>query len=161
MDYSDDPSHDQRVIDAIMSGAPMDEVGRVQRQVTKEFAARRAAANARTRDTADRGIPGVLYDANGSPVQRSGPGNTDGDWDAINHRVIPRSRPSDIWRDLPDHQPGFQDRTSPGVGSSGMPAPVPDATLPGASVTECDHDAQTGKFCSACGAPLAPAEVAG
>jgi hypothetical protein len=29
----------------------------------------------------------------------------------------------DIWRDLPDQQPGFQDRVSARIGSNGMPAP--------------------------------------
>jgi hypothetical protein len=151
--YDTDPAHDQRVVDAIMAGAPMEEVGRVRAEVTAEYAARRAAARASTRGGSDSAIPGVRY-ADGIPVQRTGPGNTDAGWDPVEHRLIARPQP-DIWADLPDYQPGFQDRTSAGIGSNGMPGPVPGAALPGASVTECDHDAQTGKFCAACGTPLA------
>jgi hypothetical protein len=160
--YDMDPAHDPRVTQAVLTDRlPAEQVNQIQREVAREYAAKRAAAHARTRDgTADMGVPGVLYDG-GVPVQRSGPGNVaDGQvWDAETHtlRAAPRR---DLWHDL-DHQPGYMDRASPGIGSSGMPAPVPGAALPGASVTECDHDAEAGKFCSACGAPLAPAGVAG
>jgi hypothetical protein len=158
--YSEDPSHDERVITAVMSGAPMEEVGKVRAQVTKEYAARRAAASARTRDdTADLGIPGVRYDG-GVPVQRSGPGNTDGSWDPINHRVVARPK-SDIWTDLPDHQPGFQDRTNAGIGSNGMPAPASGQVVPGAAtavLNGCPESAdgrhRGGRFCAYCGGSL-------
>jgi hypothetical protein len=163
--YDQDPSHDQRVIDSIMSGADMEEVGKVRARVTSEYQQRAAAASARTAERSDLGIPGVAYDGSGAPVQRSGPGNTNGDWDAINHRVIPRSRKSDIWHDLPDHQAGFQDRVSPGIGSSGMPAPAPGQAVPGAVTDVLDRPAAAcpesrdsrhrgGSFCMYCGGSL-------
>jgi hypothetical protein len=157
--YDMDPTHDPRVTQAVLvDRLPAEQVNQIQRTVAAEYAARRAAASARTVDRSDMGIPGVSYDG-GVPVQRSSPGNTDGDWDAINHRVIPRARPSNIWAGDRDHQPEFINAASAGIGSNGMPAPLPDSVLPGAATAVLDGCPESpnghhgeGKFCPFCGA---------
>jgi hypothetical protein len=158
--YDRDPRHDPRVVKAILSGAPTAEINRLIGEVTDELLTNplpTVGPPGTYRDQpADTAIPGVSYAEVGGvrvPVQRS---TTFRDWS-----------------EFPDHQPGFEERVSPGVGGAGMPitglapppapvmasamTPVPEPDSSQESMSAgCQHEGipPGAKFCPRCGTGL-------
>lgn len=147
-DYSRDPSHAPAVVEAILRGESNEEVSRLMQEAAAELAQRpRPKIGPGHHPEGDQGpqLLGVKYQTIGGarrPVQTS------------------YGKP---WEQFEDHQPeGYARLESQLKGQPVAPQDTPPAraqTWTGTDTTywqppECDHQGETGKHCSQCGAAL-------